>query len=79
MRLRVASGHVARRIRQNKNLSLRDVSQTAGISIAHLSEFERGIKEMSSELFLDLCKALEVRQSEFMLEACRVLAKGEQR
>ena len=79
MRLRVAYGHVARRVRQTKNLSLRQVSEKAGISIAHLSEFERGIKEMSSELFIDLCTALGMKQSELMLEAYRVVIKGEQR
>ena len=72
-------GHVARRMRQIQNLSLRQVSASAGISIAHLSEFERGIKEMSSELVSDLCKALKLKQSDFMFLAYREMVEGERR
>lgn len=78
MKMRVAYGHIVRRARQTSNLSLRQVSERTGISVAHLSEFERGIKEMSSELFQALCSGLELKQSEIMLEAYRLIVKGEQ-
>lgn len=79
MKLRVALGHCVRQIRWQKGLSMRDLSGSSGISIAHISEFERGIKEMSSELLEALCKGLECKQSELMLEAYRVVVKQENR
>lgn len=77
MKLRVAYGHTVRVIRQQKGLSLRDLSKSAGISIAHLSEFERGQNEISSELFESLCKGIGTKQSEIMLEAYRLIARIE--
>lgn len=77
MRLRVAYGHVIRIIRQRNNLSLREVSAKTGISISHLSEFERGQNEISSELFEDLCRGMGAKQSEILLEAYRIIARGE--
>ena len=79
MRLRNAMGHTARIIRQQKSYTIRDLSVKSGISIAHLSEFERGIKEMSSELLESLAKGLEIKPSELLLEAYRVILREEQR
>jgi transcriptional regulator with XRE-family HTH domain len=79
MKLRVAMGHTTRIIRQQKSYTLRDVSQRSGISLAHLSEFERGIKEMSSELLTSLATGLQINQSDIILEAYRMISKEEQR
>ena len=79
MKLRVAYGHVMRRIRQNHNKTLREVSKQAGISPAHLSEFERGKNEISSELFDSLCRAFQVRPAEVVLEAYRVMSQSDSR
>jgi transcriptional regulator with XRE-family HTH domain len=79
MRLRSAMGHTTRIIRQQKNYTLRDLSVKSGISLAHLSEFERGMNEMSSELLESLARALEVKPSELILEAYRLIVREEQR
>lgn len=79
MKLRVAMGHTARIIRQQKNVTLRQLSVRSGISLAHLSEFERGIKEMSSELLTSLASGLQINQSDIILEAYRIISKEEQR
>jgi transcriptional regulator with XRE-family HTH domain len=72
-------GHTTRIIRQQSNLTLRDLSSKSGISIAHLSEFERGIKEMSSELLDSLATGLQIKQSDILLEAYRLIVREEQR
>lgn len=79
MKLRSAMGHTARIIRQQKNLTLRQLSLRSGISLAHLSEFERGIKEMSSELLDSLATGLQIKQSDIILEAYRLIIREEQR
>lgn len=79
MKLRTAMGHTARIIRQQKNLTMRQLSTKSGISIAHLSEFERGIKEMSSELLGSLATGLQIKQSDIILEAYRLIVREEQR
>jgi transcriptional regulator with XRE-family HTH domain len=79
MRVRGAFGHVTRMLRQNNNLSLRQTSALTGISIAHLSEFERGKKEMSSELSMALCKGIGIKQSDFMFLAYRAMLEVERR
>jgi transcriptional regulator with XRE-family HTH domain len=48
----------AERISQNR--TLRDVSATAFMSLGYLSELERGIKEVSSEMLEPICKALDI-------------------
>lgn len=53
MDLRTALGTTLRDIRHEEGKTLRDVSAAAFISIAHLSDVERGAKEISSE-FLEI-------------------------
>lgn len=77
MKLRTAYGHIIRIIRQQNDLTLRELAKQAGISPAHLSEFERGKNEISSELFECLCVALSTTQSSVVLEAYRLLARQE--
>lgn len=79
MKLRSAMGHTARIIRQQKSLTLRQLSSRSGISLTHLSEFERGIKEMSSELLSSLASGLQIQQSDLILEAYRIISREEQR
>ena len=58
--LRAAIGRVLRRIRQAQGRTLQDVADTAGVSMAYLSEVERGRKEVSSELLAVICRALGI-------------------
>ena len=60
MLLRVAMGHATRMLRKEQVMSMRKLSEKSGVSIGHISEFERGQKEMSSELLESLCKAFDI-------------------
>lgn len=56
--LRVVYGRLIRRLRQRQGRTLAQVAADAGVSIAYLSEIERGLKEPSSEVLAAVCVAL---------------------
>ncbi len=58
MLLRGLIGTVLRRIRLGQGRTLRDVAESARVSVPYLSEVERGRKEASSELLGSICEAL---------------------
>ncbi|MEJ5946111.1 helix-turn-helix transcriptional regulator [Pseudokineococcus basanitobsidens] len=56
--LRVLVGQRLRRARTHRGLTLRDVAARADVSIGHLSQVERGLCEVSSEVLAAVCRAL---------------------
>lgn len=75
--LREAIGDTLRRTRADQGRTLREVSDTARVSLGYLSEVERGRKEASSELLAAICGALEVPMSEVLSEVSERLAHRE--
>ncbi len=75
--LRDVIGDVLRRSRVEQGRTLREVSDTARVSLGYLSEVERGRKEASSELLGAICGALEVPLSRVLSEAGDGLALEE--
>ena len=65
--IRKIQGAVLRVLRVKKGRTLREISQTAGISLGYLSEVERGQKEASSELLASIARALGVRLSDMLV------------
>ena len=64
--MREALGETLRELRRTENLTLREVSAKARVSLGYLSEIERGEKEASSELLASICKALDVPLSQML-------------
>ena len=58
--LRRAVGDLLRRERQRQGLSLRQLAARSRVSLAFLSEVERGRKEPSSEVLAAICRALRL-------------------
>src|SRR5689334_15231513 len=58
--LREVIGDVLRRARVEQGRTLREVSDSARVSLGYLSEVERGRKEASSVLLSAICGALDV-------------------
>ena len=58
--MREALGETLRELRRTENLTLREVSAKARVSLGYLSEIERGPKEASSELLNAICGARDV-------------------
>lgn len=75
--LRRVLGDALRRHRHAQERTLREVSSAARISLAYLSEVERGYKEPSSELLAAICIALGVRLSDVLREASDLVAAEE--
>ncbi|MBA0044944.1 helix-turn-helix transcriptional regulator [Mycobacterium sp. NPDC050853] len=75
--LRDAIGDTLRRARSGQGKTLREVSDTARVSLGYLSEVERGRKEASSELLAAICGALELPLSEVLSEVSVRLARRE--
>ncbi|MGN6324804.1 helix-turn-helix domain-containing protein [Pseudolysinimonas sp.] len=69
MLLRHAVGAALRRIRQDRELTLREVAAAARVSMPYLSEIERGRKEPSSEVLAGICAALGMTIVDLLDEA----------
>jgi transcriptional regulator with XRE-family HTH domain len=69
MLLRYAIGSALRRIRLDRELTLRTVADSARISMPYLSEIERGRKEPSSEILEVICRALGMTLVDLLAEA----------
>jgi len=75
--LREVIGDVLRRARISQGRTLREVSDSALVSLGYLSEVERGRKEASSELLGAISRALDVPLSEVLADAGAAMASQE--
>ena len=58
--LREVIGDVLRDERLDQERTLADVADEAAVSLPYLSEVERGVKEVSSDLLAAICDALDL-------------------
>lgn len=70
-------GDVLRRTRTSQGRTLREVSDSARVSLGYLSEVERGRKEASSELLNAICDALDVSLSTVICDAGELMVQQE--
>jgi transcriptional regulator with XRE-family HTH domain len=75
--VREVIGDVLRRARTSQGRTLREVSDSARVSLGYLSEVERGRKEPSSELLNAICDALQIPLSELLIDAGERMAGAE--
>ncbi len=62
-------GDYLREQRQSARLSLRQLSELAGVSNPYLSQIERGLKKPSAEILQQLAKGLEVSSESLYVRA----------
>jgi transcriptional regulator with XRE-family HTH domain len=74
--VRLALGSILRSRRVAAGRTLSEVAAEAGLSPAHLSEVERGRKEVSTERLLAVAHALDVRPAEIYADLARLLGAG---
>ena len=77
--LRHLVGAILRTRREDQGRTLRDVAESARVSVAYLSEVERGRKEPSSEVLVAVCRALGLRLVDLVGAAHAELARAEGR
>src|ERR1700755_3111169 len=75
--VREVIGDVLRRARTSQGRTLREVTDSARVSLGYLSEVERGRKEASSELLTAICGALDIPLSEVLSDAGEEMAREE--
>lgn len=75
--LRESIGEVLRQGRMAQGRTLREVSDSARVSLGYLSEVERGRKEASSELLNAICVALNMPLSAVLFDAATRVARCE--
>jgi transcriptional regulator with XRE-family HTH domain len=75
--LREVIGDELRHARTSQGRTLREVSDSARVSLGYLSEVERGRKEASSELLTAICGALDVPLSEVLTNAGKQMERHE--
>jgi len=75
--VREVIGDVLREARRTQGRTLREVSDSARVSLGYLSEVERGRKEPSSELLHAICDALDVPLSSVLTDAGERMASEE--
>lgn len=75
--VRTTLGAILRRRREAHEWSLAEIAGPAGISIGHLSEVERGRKDISTDRLVDVARALETTVGELYHELGRELGGGE--
>jgi transcriptional regulator with XRE-family HTH domain len=71
--IRRALGELLRGVRESHRRTLTEVANEAGVSPAHLSEVERGLKEISTELLVAVTHALGVPVADVYVELGRKL------
>ncbi|HEY1456754.1 MAG TPA: helix-turn-helix transcriptional regulator [Candidatus Dormibacteraeota bacterium] len=71
--MRTALGAILRQRREAMRRTLTEVAGEAGLSPAHLSEVERGRKEVSTEKLLAVAHALGVRPADIYADLARLL------
>ena len=79
MLLRRLIGEVLRRTRLAQGRTLREVAAAARVSMAYLSELERGRKEVSSELLAAICRALHLTLADLLDQVREELLRLEPR
>lgn len=77
MLLRHALGTLLKQARRARGLTLRELSEAAAVSVAYLSELERGRKEASSEILAAICPVLDLSLAELFLGAAADLESAE--
>jgi transcriptional regulator with XRE-family HTH domain len=75
MLARQALGRVLRDIRKSKGMTLSDL--TPYLSLAHLSEIERGNSEVSSEVLRTISDGLGVSVGHILVEAGYLMSESE--
>lgn len=68
MKLQYAIGGTVRELRQERNLTLRDLSSKSFIALGHLSEVERGVKNASPEVLESIAFALDLTTTQLVKE-----------
>lgn len=75
--VRAEMGETLRARRLDLGLTLREVASRSSVSFGYLSEIERGTKEASSEVLVNLAAALDVPLSALLTSVAERVGRAE--
>jgi len=67
-------GEYLKKLREDKNYSINQLALYSGVSAAHISRIERGLREASPDILEKLSKFLGVPHEVLMVKACYISA-----
>jgi transcriptional regulator with XRE-family HTH domain len=68
MKLQYAIGDTLRNLRQERHMTLRNLSIKSNVAIAHISDVERGRKQLSNDLLESVAHGLNLSTVELLGE-----------
>ncbi|WP_084709494.1 helix-turn-helix domain-containing protein [Rubrobacter aplysinae] len=68
-----AIGETLRSVRNERNLTLRQVSEGSHVSVSYLAEIERGEKDPSSRVLESVAAGLDIEVSELLIKISAAL------
>lgn len=68
MKLKHAMGDTIRTLRQERNMTLRSLSSKSHVALGHISDVERGIKGVSTELLEAIAYGLDLSTADLIGE-----------
>lgn len=74
MQLKTAIGDTIRILRNERGLSMRDM--TPYVALGHISEVERGIKSASPEILEEIAKGLHISNTQLIKEIYEYLERA---
>lgn len=75
MNLRTAIGGTVRELRHQRNLTLRQLSNSSHVALGYLSEVERGHKDASSQILESIAKGLSLSTYQLIKEIYEYLGE----
>lgn len=73
LRLNLALGDTIRRIRTEQGKTLRELGKVSHVSLGHLSDVERGVKQASLEVIEEVANGLNLSAAELLKEVYEYL------
>lgn len=73
IRLNLALGDTIRRLRMEQGKTLRELGKASHVSLGHLSDVERGVKQASLEIIEDVANGLNLSAAGLLREVYEYL------
>lgn len=70
-------GEKIKELRENKKMTLSELSKKSGVSVGYLSEIERGKYNIAVDKLEKICAALEITLSDFFKDDDSILSNSE--
>lgn len=78
MDLKTAQGKTLKRLRKERNITLRTLSKKSYVSLGYISNIETGQRNSTPDIFERLIKGLDIEPEQFYTELVLTYKKGKE-